>query len=197
MWQMFAIAAAQGVMQGLQQRKQTKAENKAKQIANTQNTLEAFQAVSGIEVMRGGVRQQTAKTLALADRRATEERSGTAAVAAASGVKGASVDAVEDDIGRALGEAIGEAEIQHINQEYSLNQQIRSLMVQTRFNLLQEQKVPSALQAALGGAMNGLMGAGQTYASSYFKFGGSTPTGPNMQGQTRALTNNTAFVKNM
>lgn len=198
MWQMFALAAAQGVMGGLQQRKQTKAENKAKQIANTRNTLEAFQAVSSIEVMRGGVRQQTAKTMALAERRAGEEASGTAAVAAASGVKGASVDAVQDDIGRALGEAIGETEIQHINQEYNLNQQIRSLMVQTRFNLLQEQKVPSALQAALGGAMNGLMQAGQTYASSYFKFGGSTPaSSPNMQGQTRALTNNTAFVKNM
>ena len=116
MWQMFALSAAQGVMGGLQQRKQTQAENKAKQIANTRNTLEAFQAVSSIEVMRGGVRQQTAKTMALAERRADEERSGTAAVASASGVKGASVDAVQDDIGRALGEAIGEAAIQHINQ---------------------------------------------------------------------------------
>ena len=197
MWQMFAAQAAQGIFKSLQNRKAIKAENAEKRRVNTANVAEAFQAVSGIEVMRGNVRTQTAKTLALADRRAGEERSGTAAVAAAAGVKGASVDAVEDDINRALGEAVGEAEMQHITEEFNLNQQIRSLMVNTRFGLLKEQKVPSVWSAVLSGAVDGLMSAGQTYASAYFKFGGSTPSGINKQGQAKALTNNTAFVKNM
>ncbi len=176
---LFAVAGAsalQSLVGGMQQRKQIKAQNKETARVNQINTLEAFQGVSAIEVQRGHLRQQTAKTLSLVDRRAEEEAATTGAVAAAAGVKGASVDAVRMDIDRAEQEAQFEIEQQHITQEYDLNQRIRELMVSTQNSLGSMQKVPSTGSIIGGALLNGAMSAGSQYASSYFKFGSTGDT---------------------
>lgn len=196
---LFAVAGAsslQSLLGGMQQRKQIQAQNKEIARVNQINTLEAFQGVSAIEVQRGRVRQQTAKNLALVDRRAEEEASTTGAISAAVGVKGASVDAVRADIDRAEQEAQFEIEQQHITQEYDLNQRVRELMISTKNNLGSMQKVPSMGNIIGGALLSGAMSAGSAYASSFFQFG-STGNTLNVQGQRAPLTNNTAFVKNM
>lgn len=176
---LFAVAGAsalQSLVGGMQQQKQIKAQNKEIARVNAINTLEAFQGVSAIEVQRGRLRQQTAKSLALVDRRAEEEASTTGAVAAAAGVKGASVDAVRRDIDRAEQEAQFELEQQHITQEYDLNQRIRELMVSTKNSLGSMQKVPSTGSIIGGALLSGALSAGSQYASSYFKFGSTGDT---------------------
>lgn len=159
---LFAVAGAsalQSMVGGMQQQKQIKAQNKEIARVNAINTLEAFQGVSAIEVQRGRLRQQTAKTLALVDQRAEEEAATTGAVAAAAGVKGASVDAVRMDIDRAEQEAQFEIEQQHITQEYDLNQRIRELMVSTQNSLGSMQKVPSTGNIIGGALLSGALSA--------------------------------------
>lgn len=176
---LFAVAGAsalQSLIGGMQQRKQIKAQNKEIARVNAINTLEAFQGVSAIEVQRGRLRQQTAKTLSLVDRRAEEEAATTGAVAAAAGVKGASVDAVRMDIDRAEQEAQFEVEQQHVTQEYDLNQRIRELMVSTKNSLGSMQKVPSTGSIIGGALLSCALSAGSQYASSFFKFGSTGDT---------------------
>lgn len=176
---LFAVAGAsalQSLIGGTQQRKQIQAQNAETARVNRINTLEAFQGVSAIEVQRGRVRQQTAKNLALVDRRAEEEAATTGAISAAAGVKGASVDAVRSDIDRAEQEAQFEIEQQHITQEYDLNQRVRELMVSTKNNLGSMQKVPSMGNIIGGALLSGAMSAGSQYASSFFKFGSTGNT---------------------
>jgi len=176
---LFAVAGAsalQSLIGGMQDRKNIKAQNKETARVNAVNTLEAFQGVSAIEVQRGRVRQQTAKNLALVDRRAEEEAATTGAVAAAAGVKGASVDAVRMDIDRAEQEAQFEIEQQHVTQEYDLNQRIRELMVSTKNSLGSMQKVPSTGSIIGGALLSGALSAGSQYASSFFKFGSTGDT---------------------
>lgn len=176
---LFAVAGAsalQSLIGGKQQQKQIKAQNKEIARVNAVNTLEAFQGVSAIEVQRGRVRQQTAKNLSLVDRRAEEEAATTGAVAAAAGVKGASVDAVRMDIDRAEQEAQFEIEQQHVTQEYDLNQRIRELMVSTKNSLGSMQKVPSTGSIIGGALLSGALSAGSQYASSFFKFGSTGDT---------------------
>lgn len=176
---LFAVAGAsalQSLVGGMQQREQIKAQNKETARVNQINTLEAFQGVSAIEVQRGRLRQQTAKTLALVDRRAEEEAATTGAVAAAAGVKGASVDAVRMDIDRAEQEAKFEVEQQHVTQEYDLNQRIRELVVSTKNSLGSMQKVPSTGSIIGGALLSGALSAGSQYASSFFKFGSTGNT---------------------
>lgn len=194
---LFAVAGMSGlqsILGGLQNRKQIAAQNAANAAANYRNTIEAFQGVSAIEVQRARLRQQTAKTLDLAGRRAEEEASTTGAMAAAVGVKGASVDAVQDAIARERQDAEFEVASQYSSQDYDLNQRIRELVTGTRLNFAQMQKVPSIGSVIGGGLLSGALSAGTMYAASYFRFGSG---GPNLQGQSTALTNNTAFVKRM
>lgn len=176
---LFAVAGAsalQSLVGGMQQRKQIKAQNKETARVNAINTLEAFQGASAIEVQRGRLRQQTAKNLSRVDRRAEEEAATTGAVAAAAGVKGASVDAVRMDIDRAEQEAQFEIEQQHVTQEYDLNQRIRELMVSTKNSLGSMQKVPSTGSIIGGALLSGALSAGSQYASSFFKFGSTGDT---------------------
>ena len=171
---LFAVAGMSGlqsVLGGLQTREQIAAQNAANAAANYRNTVEAFQGVSAIEVQRAQLRQQTAKTLDLAGRRAEEEASTTGAMAAAAGVKGASVDAVQDAIARERQDAEFEIASQYSSQDYNLNQQIRELVTGTRLNFAQMQKVPSIGSVISGGLTSGALSAGSMYASSYFKFG--------------------------
>ena len=171
---LFAVAgmsALQSTLGGLQTREQIAAQNAANAAANYRNTIEAFQGVSAIEVQRAQLRQQTAKTLDLAGRRAEEEASTTGAMAASAGVKGASVDAVQDAIARERQDAEFEIASQYSSQDYNLNQQIRELVTGTRLNFAQMQKVPSIGSVVAGGLTSGALSAGSMYASSYFKFG--------------------------
>lgn len=168
---MAGVSAAQSITGGVQQRGVTKSQNRETAKTNRLNTLEAFQGVSAIEVQRGNIRQQTAKNLNLAGRMADQATSTTTAAAAAAGVKGASVDAVVDDIQRESAEVRTELEQQHVAQEYNLNQRIRELMTSTEFNLGSLQKVPSMGSIVAGGVMSGALTAASSYAGAYFKFG--------------------------
>lgn len=171
---LFAVAgmsALQSTLGGLQSREQIAAQNDAIAEANYRNTIEAFQGVSAIEAQRAQLRQQTAKTLDLAGRRAAEEASATGAMAASAGVKGASVDAVQDTIARERQDAEFEIASQYSSQDYNLNQQIRELVTGTRLNFAQMQKVPSIGSTISSGLTSGALSAGSLYAASYFKFG--------------------------
>lgn len=178
MWPMllatFAMSAGQNALQGRQQQQATIAQNNKIAKADKANVAEAFQAVSSLEVQRGFLRRQTAKDLSLAVRAANEQGSGAEAAAAAAGVKGASVDAVQQEIDQDLTEAQGEMELAHIQGEFNLNQSIRELLTQTRLNLGQLQKV-SSNSTVLGNALvAGAFSAAGTYADQYFKFGSGT-----------------------
>lgn len=183
---MAGMSAAQSALGGMQQRAQTKERNKLTAAANYRNTLEAFQGVSAVEVQRGMVRTQTAKTLALAGRMADEATGSTRAAQAAAGVKGASVDATLADIEREQGEVTYEIQQQHVSQEYDLNNRIRELMTSTLAGFGQLQKVPSVGSILLGSLVQGGMSAGAAYASQAFSFGslGSTSTTGGTYGQS-------------
>jgi hypothetical protein len=194
----FGVSTAQNILAGQQQREATKAQNQATKAQNRINAVEAVRAIQGTRMQAAAVREQAAKDLSTAQRMANMATGQATAQAAAAGVRGATVDAVADDIAIELDRAQAEVQDSAIMQEFNLNERIRSIAAQTRMNLGRLTKVPSYGNILASAVAGGAMSAGSQYAQQYFKFGASAvESGRNLQGQSTALTNNSAFVSNM
>lgn len=177
----FGMSAAQGVLGGIQQRKQAQAQNALTKKQNRLNAMEAAHSIAGMRLQGAQARKQAASDMAVAGRMADSATGDAVASAAAAGVKGASIDAVAQDIDIELGRAKAEVQQSVINNTHNRNEQIRSLAVQTRLNLGTFQNVPSVGRVVAGAAVQGALTAGSQYASSFFKFG---PTGGGADART-------------
>lgn len=171
------MAGMQSLGKGRQAQMQTWKQNTETAGTNVINGMQALRTIQSLEVQRGAVRQQTAKDLHLAQRAAFEAEGTAGAVIAATGIKGASVDAVQSDIDRELGEVNGELQLQHISQEFNINQQIESVAWGARFGMSPLMRNISSSEVWKAAAGSALMAAGGMYANQYFKFGSGVDNG--------------------
>ena len=161
----------QGLMQDRAAAKQIKAQNKLAIKQNHLNQIEADNTVLGLEVQRGVLRQQTAKTLDLANRAAQGSTGTVTAAAAAAYTKGATVDAILGDVEADYQARKYEVEQDYLNQDYDIVGQGVNVYAQNKMGMAQIQKARSNLGAHVAG---GLMQAADSYATQYFKFGSGT-----------------------
>lgn len=184
-WMMLAQGVASGIktkLEGDAKRKQTEAANKAARAADDRTIANAYQEVSSYNLQNGMLRVQAAKELQQADKMAYSATGTVAANAAAAQVKGASVDAVINDIDRELGEARVATEQALEAGQYNIQNSIRSV-VQSASNALMGQQNPWANQPSP--LLSALSTMGSSYLNNQMKFGGgggfglfggSTPT---------------------
>ena len=147
---MFGLSTAQGYMNGLADRELIRTQNKMTREANRENTREVARTIGS-------------------ERSAEGVASSAAAQAAAAGVKGASVQAVRDNIENELFAAVDAIKSNALMQERNLNEQIISMSTQARLNLGKFQRVPKRSDV-LKGAM---LQAGIGTAGTYFSFTGA------------------------
>lgn len=174
MWMMLAMAAASGIKGKLEndaKRKQIKANNKAAQAADDRTIANAYQEVSAYNLQNGMLRVQAAKELQTADKMAYSAQGTASANAAAAQVKGASVDAVINDIDRELGEARVATEQALEAGQYNIQNSIRSV-VQSASSALMGQQNPWANQTSP--LMTALGTLGSAYINNQMKFGGGS-----------------------
>lgn len=168
---LFAAAAGGSVLTGLMTRKDMAKQNEAIARQNLAQTMQAQESMLAVELQKSFVKQQSAQTMHTARRVASQEAGVQTAMAAAAGVRGASVDAVQNDIQRELGEAIDSARADAVMQEFNLNQQIKQIAASTSLNLTPYHDIPSIGQTLVRGLISGGIQTGSAYAASRFKFG--------------------------
>lgn len=175
---MLAIMVGSQLMQGMMQdkanAKQALAQNKLILKQNKLNRIEADRTVLGLEAQRGALRQQTAKTLDLANRQAQASSGTVTAAAAASYIKGATVDAVLNDVETDYQAKKYEVEVDHVWKEWDIMNQGISTYSQVKLGQTPFIKTSSNIGAHLA---NGVMQAASVYANQYFKFGSGTDNG--------------------
>lgn len=190
---MFGAQAAGGAVTGLLERKDMYAQNKAIAEANIRAIRAANDTLMGVRAQQNFARQQAQASMDSA-RRAAMSASGTyTAEAAAAGVRGASVDAVQVDIDRALGENIDQQRADAVQTEFNLNAEIQNIAAQTRMNLTPLHKIPSVGTTLLPAALGAGISTGAAYAASRFQFGSSAsaPTATaNRAGAFKSSLNN-------
>lgn len=172
------MSVLSGVMGNKQQAKQVKAQNKQIAKQNQANLLQAEATVLSMEAQRSVLRQQTAKHLALARTAARGSVGGIEAAAGASGIKGATVDAIKNDVERDLQAAEYEAESRYVWSEYDININQQSVLSQSKLGMTPMQSFsPKSLGSMVA---EGAMQAAGTYAVQYFQFGstGGSKTAP-------------------
>jgi len=181
----FGTTAASQMMKGQEQKRalelqqrQMEFQNEMTAGTNTRNAQEALRTIAGVRMQESQMRQQAARDLSTAERMANMARGEQTAMAAAVGVKGASVDAVASDIEVELDRARREIQDTGVTNAFNANERVRSIAVQTNLNvgrLLDPSSVnvPSTSRIIGQAALAGAMSAGSTYAQNYFKFGGS------------------------
>ncbi|CBH51603.1 internal virion protein [Pseudomonas phage phi2] len=174
MWMMLAQAAASGIKAKLdndRRKKEIKAQNKAAKAADDRTIANAYQEVSSYNLQNGMLRVQAAKELQQADKMAYSAQGTVAANAAAAQVKGASVDAVINDIDRELGEARVATEQSLEAGQYNIQNSIRSV-VQSASSALLGQQNPYANQSSP--LLATLSTLGSSYLNNQMKFGGGS-----------------------
>lgn len=172
MWMMLAQAAASGIKAKLdndRRKKEIKAQNKANKAADDRTMANAFQEVSSFNVQNGMLRVQAAKELQAADKMAYSAAGTVQANAAAAQVKGASVDAVVNDIDRELGEARVATEQSLEAGQYNIQNGIRSVIQQASSALIGQQNPNAGQTSPLFAA---LATVGGSYLNNQMKFGG-------------------------
>lgn len=172
MWLMLAAGAASGIQTALgnkEKQRQIKQANKAAAAADNRTIANAFQEVSALNVQNGMLRVQAAKELQQADKMAYAATGTVVANAAAAQVKGASVDAVVNDIDRELGEARVATEQALEAGQYNIQNKVRSTTYSASAALIGQQDPfasdKSPIMAALGTM-------GSMYFNNQMKFGG-------------------------
>ena len=168
---LFGVQAAQGMLSGLIDRQDAIKQNKLIAQQRIMQTQSAMRSMIDVQVSKDQNRQ-AAVTAESAARVAALSAAGTErAAAGASGVRGASVDAVQSDIQSQLGQAIDETKQSEIANEFNLNQQIVAIATQARSSLPAYNRIPSIGQTLIRGAIQGGMSAGSAYVSARFKYG--------------------------
>lgn len=172
MFWMLAQGAAAGIKARLEndeRRKALRAENAATRATNSRIIANTGEEISAINVQNGLLRVGAARDLNAASREAYAATGSAVANAAAAQVKGASVDAVLNDIDRELGEARVSTEQALELGQYNITNRIREVTSSAAASILGE---IDPNRGATSPLMSGLMAAGSTYLSSAMKFGG-------------------------
>ncbi|MFA6735224.1 MAG: hypothetical protein WCS71_09025 [Sphaerochaetaceae bacterium] len=163
-----AMSAGKAALDNKDKQDQAKRENKAREKVDLRNLADAAQQVGSLGMLAGEYRRQATETRISAQREIGKARGTAEAQAGAAGIKGASVDAVFDDLDREFGEAEVAIDRDLENKQYNLGEQLRSLQLSTANGLLGQINPKAGLKNPL---MEGLMTMGSMYADSYFKFG--------------------------
>lgn len=175
-----AVTAAQGLLQNRQQRAQNKAQNRANAAADLITATNTAQALSALSVQNAAVRTQAAEDINRAEVAAYAATGTASANAAAASVKGASVDAVVNDITRELAEARTTIEQNVEVEQYNLSNRIRETIAGGIASLRGQVDVNRGTQNPL---LTGLFSAGGAYLSRAMQFGSlartaTTPDNP-------------------
>lgn len=163
-----AMSAGKAALDNKDKQAQAKRENKAREKTDLRNLADAAQQVGSLGMLAGEYRRQATETRISAQREIGKARGTAEAQAGAAGIKGASVDAVFEDLDREFGEAEVAIDRDLENKQYNLGEQLRSLQLSTANGLLGQINPKAGLKNPL---MEGLMTMGSMYADSYFKFG--------------------------
>lgn len=163
-----AMSAGKTALDNKDKQDQAKRENKAREKVDLRNLADAAQQVGSLGMLAGEYRRQATETRISAQREIGKARGTAESQAGAAGIKGASVDAVFQDLDREFGEAEVAIDRDRENKQYNLGDQLRSLQLSTANGLLGQINPKAGQQSPL---MAGLMTMGSMYADSYFKFG--------------------------
>lgn len=163
-----AMSAGKTALDNKDKQDQAKRGNKAREKVDLRNLADAAQQVGSLGMLAGEYRRQATATRISAQREIGKARGTAEAQAGAAGIKGASVDAVFDDLDREFGEAAVAIDRDLENKQYNLGEQLRSLQLSTANGLLGQINPKAGLQNPL---LNGALTMGSMYADSYFKFG--------------------------
>lgn len=169
LWPLLAVGAMQLGQSLLNNRvatRQAAAENAARAAANRQTVLNTAQSIGAINVQAAELRTNAARQLHQAEVAALYATGTAVAQAAAAGVKGASVDAVTDDIDRELGEAQVTVAQNLETQQYNLQNRLREVIAGAAASMRGEvtaQTTNPLLDVAFA--------TGGAYLNQYMKFG--------------------------
>lgn len=163
-----AMSAGKTALDNKDKQDQAKRVNRAREKVDLRNLADAAQQVGSLGMLAGEYRRQATETRISAQREIGKARGTAEAQAGAAGIKGASVDAVFDDLDREFGEAEVAIDRDLENKQYNLGEQLRSLQLSTANGLLGQINPKAGLQNPL---LNGALTMGSMYANSYFQFG--------------------------
>lgn len=170
---MGALSFGQTLLGNRAATRQAAAENAARAAANTQTVLNTAQTIGSINVQAAQARTDAARQLQQAEVAALSATGSANANAAAAGVKGASVDAVTNDITRELGEARVTVEQNLETQQYNLQNRLREVIAGATASLRGEVTAQTT-NPLLAGAF----AVGGAYLNNYMRFGASSATTP-------------------
>lgn len=166
-----AMTAGKAALDNKAKVRQAKLENKAREKTDLRNLAEAAQEVGSLGLLAAQYRQQATQATTSAQREVGKARGTAEAQAGAAGIKGASVDAVFQDLDREFSDAEVAIDRNLENQQYNLGEQLRTLQFQTANGLLGQRNPQANLRNPL---LEGAATIGMNYASSYFQYGAST-----------------------
>lgn len=165
---MGAMSAGKSFLDNKEKVRQAKLENKAREKTDLRNLADAAQQVGGLGVLAGEYRRQATETRIAAQREVGKARGTAEAQAGAAGIKGASVDAVFQDLDREFAEAEVDIQRDLENKQYNLGNSLRALQLSTANGMLGQINPNAGLKSPLA---DGLMTMGSMYANAYFQFG--------------------------
>lgn len=177
MWGTLALyganAASSLLGQGAQNR-QAKYQNQLVADRSQQQLRSAAQDVSALHVQAGQLAADATAKNAEAVRLANQQQGQQSAMAGAAGVRGASVDAVQDDIQHQLDRSQAQTDENYQNQLFTNRQQESRVLQQARNSMPSIVQQRSGFSALRDAASNALVQTGMQYANAYFKFGSGT-----------------------
>lgn len=166
---MGAISVGQSLLGNRAAARQADAENAARYASNKQTVLNTAQTIGSINVQAAQLRTDAARQLHEAEVLALSATGSATANAAAAGVKGASVDAVTNDITRELGEARVAVEQNLETQQYNLQNRLREV-ISGASSSLRGEVAAQTTNPLLAGAF----AVGGAYLNNYMRFGASS-----------------------
>lgn len=199
-WPLLAVAALSFVGQGQQAKAaavDNRGQNKAILEANRENQKRTGFQVGLLNVQRGQRLRQLSQQKSDLSVSELSELSAAANNAAASGTVGSSVDAVQSDVRMQYDRARDQLGLESELEDFNYTTQLYEILQAGRDKLVDGVKFKGPSQLSMLG--NAAMEAGSMYLGGQMNLGlgSKAKSGVNMQGQSRALTNNTAFVKRM
>jgi hypothetical protein len=166
---MGAISVGQSLLGNRAAARQADAENAARYASNKQTVLNTAQTIGSINVQAAQLRTDAARQLHEAEVLALSATGSATANAAAAGVKGASVDAVTNDITRELGEARVAVEQNLETQQYNLQNRLREV-ISGASSSLRGEVAAQTTNPLLAGAF----AVGGAYLNNYMRFGANS-----------------------
>jgi len=170
------LGLAQKYQAGKAQQQDIKAQNANIRLNNLRTTQETALEISGLLAGQTTLRIQAADAYKNATQAGQVAKSSAETVAAAGGVKGASVDAVSMDMDREVSTVQAEVSQSLEVEQFNMSQRLRSLVSSRKAQLGQTQRVPSSGEIWRNAAISTGMETLGAYASSLIQFGGSKPT---------------------